>query len=331
MYIIKRVIYKVGRIIYSLPSAKSIIDLIHEKKVAQYQVRLPKLNRENKKILEALQKTGTHSIFIEDLQLESTPAFLTKIRDLVDYMKNLPSENKLSMDLEPQIFADYPEFFLWGIEQKLLNIIENYIGLPVYYQGYSIRRDIVTKASDSKCIRNWHLDGEDRAVIKIIIYLNDVGVDGGHYEYIPKDLTKKAVKKLNYDLGYLSDQTMIDVIPKDYWSNCMGKLGTVIITDTASVFHRAKPPEKDDRYSISFCYTSNKPKLYWNSERFFPNNLPEIRNQLNKKQRNALINKNKLFSIRHDLLGQKNKTLITLLRIKKALKNHYYKAFLNEI
>ena len=294
----KRAIYKIGRIIYSIPLAKWIIDLVYEKKVAQYQAALPKLNREDQIIVEALQKTGTYSISIEDLQLKSTESFLKKTRDLVNYLKNIPSQNKLLIDLEPDNFADCPEIFLWGIEQRLLDIIEYYIGLPVYYQGYSMRRDIVTKAHDPGCIRNWHQDAEDRTVIKIIIYLNDVGIDGGRYEYIPKDLSKKAVKKLNYDLGFLSDQTMMNVIPKEYWSNCMGKLGTVIISDTSSVFHRAKPPEKEDRFSIAFCYTSHKPKLSWNSEIVFPKNLPEIRNQLNKKQRNALINKNKLFSIK---------------------------------
>ena len=293
----KRAIFKLSRIIYSIPLAKSIIDLVYEKKVAQYQAALPKLNREDQIILEALQKTGTYSTPIEDLQLESTECFLKQTKALVDYLKNIPSKNKLVINLEPHNFADCSGIFLWGIEQRFLDLIEYYIGLPVYYQGYSMRRDIVSKASDSEYIRNWHLDGEDRTVIKIIIYLNDVGFDGGYYEYIPKDLSNKAVKKLNYDLGFLSDQTMMDVIPKEYWSNCMGKLGTVIISDTSSVFHRAKPPEKEDRLSISFCYTSNKPKLHWNSERVFPKNLPEIRNQLNKKQRNALINKNKLFSI----------------------------------
>ena len=47
----KRAIFKLSRIIYSIPLAKSIIDLVYEKKVAQYQAALPKLNREDKTIL----------------------------------------------------------------------------------------------------------------------------------------------------------------------------------------------------------------------------------------------------------------------------------------
>ena len=294
----KKAINKIGKIIYYIPLAKWIVDLIYEKRVAQYRASLPKLNREDRVILEALQKTGTYTIAIEDLQLKSTEYFLEKTTDLVNFLKNIPSKDQFLIDLKSDKFANYPEIFLWGIEQRFLDIFEYHIGLPIYYQGYSMRRDIVTKTHDSKCIRNWHRDGEDRTVIKIIIYLNDIGVDGGHYEYIPKDLSRKAAKRLNYNLGYLNDEKMMDLIPKEYWDKCMGKLGTVIISETSSVFHRAKTPEKEDRFSISFCYTSNKPKFYWDSQRLFPKNLSEIRNQLNKKQRNALINKNKLFGIK---------------------------------
>ncbi len=294
----KRTIYKISRIIYRIPVLKWLIDLVYEARVAQYRKLLPELNAEDRVILETLQKTGSIAIPIEDLRLTSTESFLQKTLELVEYQKNIPSQDRLLIDLEPHKFQDCPEVFLWGIEPRFLDIIEHYIGLPIYYQGYSMRRDIVNQASDSTCIRNWHLDAEDRTVIKIIIYLNDVGVDGGCYEYITKNLTKKAVKKLNYDIGYLSDQTMMDIIPQQDWSNCIGKIGTVIISDTSSVFHRAKPPEKEDRLSISFCYTSNKPKFYWYSQSFFPKNLSEIYQQLNQKQRNVLINKNKFFSIK---------------------------------
>ncbi len=294
----KRAIYKIGKILYSIALVKRIVDLAYEAKVAQYQASLPKLDTEDQIILEALQKTGTYSITIEDLQLESTESFLRKTRDLVNYLKNIPSANKNSIDLEQDKFTDHPEIFLWGIEPRILDIIEHYIGLPLYYQGYALRRDIVTDTStDAESVRAWHLDAEDRAMIKVIIYLNDVGLDGGHYQYVSKDLTEEAIKKINYNSGYLSDQKMVHVIPERYWNGCIGKLGTVIFTDPSKVFHRAKPPEKEDRFSISFCYTSNKPKYYWGTTRF-PKNLSEIRNKLNEKQRNVLSNKNKLFGIK---------------------------------
>ncbi|WP_144053327.1 2OG-Fe(II) oxygenase [Xenococcus sp. PCC 7305] len=294
---LKRAIYKVRRTIYAIPPVKSFADQAYATKVARYKASLPKLNAEDQAILETLQKTGTFSIPIEDLQLESTQAFLKTMANLVAELKDVPAKDQVLMDLDPGKFKERPEVFLWGIEQRFLNIIEHYIGLPIYYHGCSLRRDIVTNRSASDSVRSWHLDGEDRTVVKIIVYLNDVGLDGGHYEYIPKDLTQETVKKMNYYLGYLDDQTIMNCVPKKDWQGCIGKLGTVIITNTSHIFHRAKPPEKEDRFSISFCYTSNKPPYSWGCASF-PENLEQIQNQLNEKQRNVLINKNKLFGMK---------------------------------
>ena len=294
----KKVFYKLGKISYSIPLVRSTFDKIYETKVAKYKASLPKLSVEDQVILETLEKDGTFSIPIEDLQLESTESFLETSSHLVECLKNLPSKDKVLIDLDPDKLKDCPEIFLWGIEERLLNIIEHYIGLPVYYQGYSMRRDIVTNLSAPNSVRAWHLDAEDRKIVKIIVYLNDVGLDGGHYEYIPKDLTKEAAKKLNYNLGYVNDQSIMTVVPQKKWNKRMGKKGTVIIATVSDIFHRAKPPEKEDRFSISFCYTSNKPKFNWNSSVLFPHNLPEIYPKLSEKQRNALINKNKFFGIK---------------------------------
>ncbi|MEH1958951.1 MAG: hypothetical protein V7L05_03475 [Nostoc sp.] len=48
----------------------------------------------------------------------------------------------------PQIFTvtDLPDFFSWGSEQRLVNIVENYIGLTIAFQGVHLRRDFANKA-----------------------------------------------------------------------------------------------------------------------------------------------------------------------------------------
>ena len=217
MTVFKRVIYKIGKIIYSINLAKWIKDLVCQKKIAQYRALLPELNLEDRAIIEALQKTGTISIPIADLQLDSTASLLEKTTDLVKHLRNIPRGDKHILCLEPHKYKECPEIFFWGIEPKLLDIIEYYIGQPIYYQGYSMRGDLIKQDYKGPSVRKWHLDAEDRTVIKIIIYLNDVELDGGVYEYIPKDLSKQAIKTLNYDYGYLSDQTMMDVVPQENW------------------------------------------------------------------------------------------------------------------
>jgi len=300
----KRAIYKLGKIFLSFKPLKEGREKIRQDKVKKYRYSLTALQLQDQKVLDDLRNIGTYSIDIQDLGFESTPGLLDETSKLVDLLKQDSNHNGLFKDLESAKLADYPGIFLWGIEPRLLNLMEHHIGLPVYYQGYSIRRDIVSKDSNSKCIRAWHQDSEDRTVVKIIIYLNDVGIKDGHYQYIPQNLSKQVVKKLDYQLGYLDDQTVEAIVPQQNWMGCMGKLGTVIISDTSSVFHRAKPPEKKDRFSISFCYTTNKPKFYWDSDKIFPKNLVEISSELTEQQKRVLINKNKFFGVKFWLLGR---------------------------
>ncbi len=301
---LKRAIYKLIKIFLNFKPLKQSQEKSYQNKAKSYRQSLAPLQSQDQKVLEDLKEIGTYSINIQDLGLDSTQALLEKSKILVNFLQQESNHNGLFLDLEPSILADYPEIFLWGMEPRLLDIMEHHIGHPIYYQGYSIRRDIVSKDANANCIRAWHQDSEDKTVVKIIIYLNDVGARGGHYEYIPQDLSKQVVEKLNYNLGYVDDPTMKSIVPQQDWMGCMGKLGTVIISDTSSVFHRAKPPEQEDRFSISFCYTTNKPKFYWNFKKIFPKNLAEIKSQLTDQQQKALINKNRLFGLKFWLLGK---------------------------
>jgi hypothetical protein len=56
------------------------------------------------------------------------------------------SNYKSSDQNPPEIFTvtDLPNFFKWGNEKRLINILENYIGLPVAYHGVQIRKDFIT-------------------------------------------------------------------------------------------------------------------------------------------------------------------------------------------
>jgi hypothetical protein len=152
----------------------------------------------------------------------------------------------------------YPQIFLWGLEQRLLNIVENYICLPVAYQGVYFRRDIANQLEAGS--RLWHIDQEDRKILKIIIYLNDVSEDYGPFQYIPKSLTSKISDSLKYTSGYIQDKIMQGVISSEVYKSCTGIAGTVIIAETSNIFHRGKPPINSDRFAIFFDYTSRRYK-----------------------------------------------------------------------
>ena len=96
-------------------------------------------------------------------------------------------------------------------------------------------------------------------MIKIIIYLNDVDINGGPFEYIPQYLTLSASEKIKYSSGFICDRKMQSIVPASDWQPCTGNYGTVVFAGTAQVFHRAKTPVGSDRFSITYAYTSSKP------------------------------------------------------------------------
>ena len=73
------------------------------------------------------------------------------------------------------------------VEKRLLNIIENYIGLTVAFQGVHLRKDLPNQNQFGTLL--WHKNSEDRKMVKVIIYLTDVEEEHGPFEYIPVSLT----------------------------------------------------------------------------------------------------------------------------------------------
>jgi hypothetical protein len=104
-------------------------------------------------------------------------------------------------------------------------------------------------------------------MIKIIVYLHDVGEEHGPFEYIP--LPSNIGEWCNYyrvdyrlwKSGFLGidDREMMNVIPKKFWKSCPGKAGTVIFVDPRNVLHHGTV-RSEERSTAFFVYTSHAPK-----------------------------------------------------------------------
>jgi hypothetical protein len=167
----------------------------------------------------------------------------------------------------PQIYTvtDLPELSQWGREQRLLNIIENYIGLSVAFQGVHLRKDFPNENQFGTLL--WHKDSEDRRMVKIIIYLTDVEEKHGPFEYIPVSLTPTL--SLKYLRIYsklwkanhvgITDEQLKEIIPEHQWKSCPGPAGTVIFTDPKTTLHHGTL-RTEERSALFFVYTANPPK-----------------------------------------------------------------------
>lgn len=124
-------------------------------------------------------------------------------------------------------------------------------------------------------------------MFKVIIYLNDVDEEGGPFEYIAKDDSLDAAKRLRYHSGLVADSLMSQVVPPQRWAPCTGAHGTAVFVDPCSIFHRAKPPASRDRLSITYHFISQFP-LEFRSDNSF-SDQPFIPTRLSQRQRNAIL------------------------------------------
>ena len=118
--------------------------------------------------------------------------------------------------------------------------------------------------------RNWHIDVEDRRMIKVIVYLSDVDEQAGPFEYIPAAASDLARSKIRWRPGFtfLRDLELADVVADSDWTRVTGPARTAVYADTSRLIHRIKEPQATDRYSVTYVYTSQQP--YHTLTRFMP-------------------------------------------------------------
>ncbi|AFY31069.1 hypothetical protein [Calothrix sp. PCC 7507] len=259
--IIKKVQNQFLRNIYNMPFWQHQAELEYQTAVAQHIPNLPVLSTTDMNLVETIKNEGVAITSLADLEIASTPDMFQSAKNL---MPKIPpsitgNKNEFVVHASSQQIMEHPEIFLWGIEPRLINIVETYLGLPVAYHGAYFRRDIANQVERKS--RLWHIDKEDRKVLKIFIYLHDMTEDTGPFQYISQSVTTTVADTLKYNHGYIQDATMQKFISPPHCQSCLGSAGTVVFAATGSIFHRGKPPVARDRFTIFFDYTSTRQKL----------------------------------------------------------------------
>ncbi|PSB29273.1 phytanoyl-CoA dioxygenase [Stenomitos frigidus] len=250
-------------------------DIKYSFDLRQHAKHLPALSPQDRAIVEACRKEGTCVTSLEALGLPSTEMLEEAKELLVDMQAvlarrtNLKTWGTCENPAYPQIFTvtDLPVIADWAQNQRLLNIIENYIGLPVAFQGVHLRRDFANEHPVTT--EFWHRDLEDRRVIKLFVYLSDVATEAGPYEYIPRSkVTPAIVRQIEtsfkqrvasnpYDMGLIDDE-MAAIVPRSDWHSCEGPTGTAVFSDSVAVFHHGKSRQQG-RSALFFVYTAKNP------------------------------------------------------------------------
>lgn len=296
MYNLNRVYRRASRVpcdmafrVSSFRPIDSRLEASYERAVAEHEGMLPKLHASDCEIVSSLRERGLVITTLEELGLEHTREMFAGGLSIASRYSEMAAEG-VSAFKDPYLVAatpserlQHPAIFRWGLNERLLNIMENYLGLPPAYNGVNLFYTLADgQERGSRC---WHKDGEDRKTIKVAVYLNNVDLEGGPFEVLGNEfpgsdsrcapgLTDEMLKKLTSDVKVTS---------------CVGAAGTVILCDTARLYHRGRPAVARDRAALFYTYFASPPRNPFYCERsvFSQSEIDDLTRGLSQYQLNS--------------------------------------------
>jgi hypothetical protein len=110
----------------------------------------------------------------------------------------------------------------------------------------------------------------------------------GAFEWIPRELTESTTSALDYVSGFRKDREVAQVVDPSRWQRAEGPRWTAVLADTRNVFHRAGTPRHNDRYSLTFTWTSRWPFKTYPVDPYTTEQAAKIRSGLNARQLSCL-------------------------------------------
>jgi hypothetical protein len=269
-----------------VPAAAEWARRRHAGRLERHRAQLPALPAADNALVEELNQHGLVLASLDQLGVPDTEAIKQRALAWVDVLTARAPDGESGMDLTHAEIVDELAIWRWGLSDRLLDLAESHIGLPVTYHGAFANRQL----ADGRTVgtRQWHRDIEDRRMLKILVWLNDVAADGGPFTYIPAKASDSMAGELRYPGGYLDDATIIRLSGAQAVCSATGPQWTAVVVDTARVFHRGMPPTGRDRYAMTFTWTSRRPVKSMPNEPFSAEEGDRIRAGLTRRQLDCL-------------------------------------------
>jgi hypothetical protein len=250
--------------LFNRPRVRIILGRKYSDALRIHQPALPRLSGIDAKIVAGLEKDGVYITTVDALNLADGHIVIEEARKLseafADEARERVANGEVFVIVPPDRIIDHPSIYLFGLQDRLLDIAESYIGLPPAYDGVTVNYTVADGREIST--RKWHRDWEDRRMLKVALYLHDVDEDGGPFQMIRRhDMLQNDEVGFDYELA--DDAALTATLGATYSDDivsCCGPAGTVIFTDTARFFHRGKPATGRDRMAIFFSYFAQQPR-----------------------------------------------------------------------
>ncbi|MGC5616744.1 hypothetical protein [Georgenia sp. Z1491] len=284
---LSRTINRVKRqILTQFPPARWAADGRHEERRRHWAPYLPVLDAQQAALVSTLNRDAIRIGLLEDLAIPRTAELKNALDALVGRLAAQSADGASTLRPSLDELLDDMSLWHWGLEPRLLDVVENYLGVPARYYGADVRREVGNGQVEG--VRQWHLDVEDRRTVKILVWLNDVDEQGGPFAYLPVAESLRAVGRLHYVSGFVADDRLDSFVPADAARTATGPTWTTIVADNCRLLHRATPPVARDRYSVTFTWSSRTPIKTQPAPDYSTAHLERIRTGLSARQLECL-------------------------------------------
>ena len=213
-------------------------------------------------IVEALERDGVCVTSLDALDLGGSGVLEDGQRlaaTLAARVAAMGGKRPTMIAATPDDMVGHPLLYRWGLDATLLRIIEAYLRLPVAFDGPLLFH---TSADGREAgTRKWHLDREDRRVIKLALYLHDVDENSGPFQILRHESRQggQPFRYTAHDTDALARHLGRGIGPGDA-TTCVGPAGTLVFADTARFYHRGKPATGRARSAIFYGYFARRPR-----------------------------------------------------------------------
>jgi len=125
--------------------------------------------------------------------------------------------------------------------RRILDVANAYLRLWAKLSYVDLWYTAQQRESDERVAsQNWHVDFDDKHLLKAFVYLTDVGAEHGPFEYVPGSQAggRRIVREwVPMGYGRVSDDELADKVPDAELATFTGPKGTLILCNTSGL-HR---------------------------------------------------------------------------------------------
>lgn len=152
-------------------------------------------------------------------------------------------------------------FIRFSLSQPILRVVNAYLGMFSKFRFWHLETTLPLPPSlRATASQRWHRDPEDRKLVKVFLYLNDVDESGGPFTYLQYSHHGGKWRKLFPQSPPRGTRPMPPdaeyFVPREDVITCAGRAGTVIFCDTSGL-HKGGLAVEQPRIMYTSVHTSS--------------------------------------------------------------------------